>query len=157
MNGKERERSVGKSARLAPRWVLAIAGQLVPHSHRDRYRLEWEADLSFLPPSERVRWALGLVRASWSLRTSIRRGRSAGSIRAKGLKRLVDVLISAMVLVALAPVLALCALAVRIESGPGALFRQQRVGLGGRVFVMFKFRSLKPLPELELPEALQAR
>ena len=43
-----------------------------------------------------------------------------------------------------APVLALCALAVRLESGPGILFRQERVGLDGKPFPLLKFRSLRP-------------
>ncbi len=43
-------------------------------------------------------------------------------------KRVVDILVSAALLLLLLPVLAACALAVRIEGGPGVLFRQERVG-----------------------------
>jgi exopolysaccharide biosynthesis polyprenyl glycosylphosphotransferase len=60
------------------------------------------------------------------------------------LKRLVDVLVSAALLLPLAPVLAVCALAVRLEGGRGVIFRQERVGLDGRVFQLFKFRSMAP-------------
>jgi lipopolysaccharide/colanic/teichoic acid biosynthesis glycosyltransferase len=42
----------------------------------------------------------------------------------------------------LSPVLALVALAVVLESGSPSLFRQTRIGLGGREFEMFKFRSM---------------
>jgi exopolysaccharide biosynthesis polyprenyl glycosylphosphotransferase len=59
------------------------------------------------------------------------------------LKRLVDVLVSAVLLLPLAPVLAMCALAVRIEGGKGVIFRQERVGLDGRMFELFKFRSMR--------------
>lgn len=59
-------------------------------------------------------------------------------------KRAFDVVASAVLVVVLAPVLAGCALAVRLEGGPGVLFRQERVGIDGRRFQMLKFRSLKP-------------
>ena len=45
--------------------------------------------------------------------------------------------------------MAVCALAVRLEGGPGVLFRQERVGLDGRSFEVLKFRSLKPATALE--------
>ena len=64
-------------------------------------------------------------------------------------KRLVDVVASALMLLFLAPVLAACALAVRLEGGPGVIFRQVRVGLDGRPFQVLKFRSLKPVDETE--------
>ncbi len=58
------------------------------------------------------------------------------------LKRAFDVVAAGLLVVALAPVLLACAVAVRL-SGPGpVLFRQQRVGRGGRVFSMCKFRSM---------------
>jgi lipopolysaccharide/colanic/teichoic acid biosynthesis glycosyltransferase len=50
----------------------------------------------------------------------------------------------------LAPLLAFCALAVLWESrGKGVLFRQERVGIGGKRFTMVKFRSLMPSTDLE--------
>ncbi|WP_337062291.1 exopolysaccharide biosynthesis polyprenyl glycosylphosphotransferase [Kineococcus sp. G2] len=58
------------------------------------------------------------------------------------LKRVVDVAASAAGLLLLSPLLALCALAVRLQGGPGVLFRQERVGLAGRRFELLKFRSL---------------
>lgn len=65
------------------------------------------------------------------------------------LKRVMDVVLSAAALLLLTPVLAACALAVRIEGGPGILFRQERVGLDGRHFQVLKFRSIKPATETE--------
>jgi lipopolysaccharide/colanic/teichoic acid biosynthesis glycosyltransferase len=58
------------------------------------------------------------------------------------MKRLLDVVGALVALVLLSPVLLLAAAAVTIESGFPVLFRQQRVGLGGRAFEMFKFRSM---------------
>ncbi|PWW21829.1 Undecaprenyl-phosphate glucose phosphotransferase [Geodermatophilus normandii] len=64
-------------------------------------------------------------------------------------KRLVDVVVSAVSLLVLLPVLTACAVAVRLEGGPGIIFRQTRVGLDGRPFEVLKFRSLKPVDETE--------
>ncbi|MDD7917617.1 exopolysaccharide biosynthesis polyprenyl glycosylphosphotransferase [Actinomycetospora callitridis] len=65
------------------------------------------------------------------------------------LKRVVDVVVSAAALLLLAPVLAACAAAVRWEGGPGVLFRQERVGRGGRTFQCLKFRSMRPATSSE--------
>ena len=64
-------------------------------------------------------------------------------------KRAMDVVLSAVALLALAPVLGACALAVRLETGPGVIFRQVRVGLDERPFDCLKFRSLQPANEEE--------
>ncbi|TDE27146.1 sugar transferase [Actinomadura sp. 6K520] len=64
-------------------------------------------------------------------------------------KRLLDLVAASALLAAVAPVLALCALAVRLEGGPGVLFRQRRIGRGGEEFVLLKLRTLKPADEQE--------
>ncbi|MGY1794610.1 sugar transferase [Geodermatophilus sp. SYSU D00525] len=64
-------------------------------------------------------------------------------------KRLVDVAVSLLTLLLLTPVLAACAVAVRLEGGRGIIFRQERVGLDGRPFQVLKFRSLKPVDDTE--------
>lgn len=68
---------------------------------------------------------------------------------ATAIKRAVDVAVSLLLLVALLPVLAVCALAVRIEGGPGVLFRQERVGRGSQRFICLKFRSMRPASGIE--------
>jgi exopolysaccharide biosynthesis polyprenyl glycosylphosphotransferase len=60
-------------------------------------------------------------------------------------KRLFDVVLSALALVALLPVLLACALAVRVLGGREVLFRQQRLTREGRPFEVIKFRSMKPV------------
>lgn len=59
-------------------------------------------------------------------------------------KRLMDVLVAAVALVLLSPLMAGCAVAVRLKIGSPVLFRQQRVGLDGRPFELLKFCSLRP-------------
>ena len=65
------------------------------------------------------------------------------------LKRVLDVALSLVALAALSPVLLACAVAVRIETGPGVIFKQVRIGRGGRPFTLYKFRSLKPADATE--------
>jgi len=60
------------------------------------------------------------------------------------LKRTVDIIVSAVALILLAPLLAVLALAVRLEGGRGFLFRQERVGRDGKRFNVLKFRSMRP-------------
>ncbi len=64
-------------------------------------------------------------------------------------KRGFDIAAAGLGLLLISPVLALCALAVRLETGPGVLFRQQRTGVDGRVFTLLKFRTLRPSNEHE--------
>jgi exopolysaccharide biosynthesis polyprenyl glycosylphosphotransferase len=64
-------------------------------------------------------------------------------------KRVIDVVFSALAIVLLSPVLAGIALAVRLETGKGVIFRQERVGRDGISFELMKFRSLKPVDENE--------
>ena len=65
------------------------------------------------------------------------------------LKRGIDIVFSALALVVLSPVLAACAAAVRLEGGPGVLFRQERIGRDGVRFQLLKFRSMRPANEQE--------
>ena len=58
------------------------------------------------------------------------------------MKRLVDILVSACVLLAFSPVLLIVGLGVLIDVGVPVLFRQERPGLRERLFTMLKFRSM---------------
>lgn len=57
-------------------------------------------------------------------------------------KRIVDLVVSSLLLVLLAPILFLIALLVRLDSPGPALFVQKRIGRNGEVFDIFKFRSM---------------
>jgi lipopolysaccharide/colanic/teichoic acid biosynthesis glycosyltransferase len=57
-------------------------------------------------------------------------------------KRALDAVAAALLLLALAPLLAALALAVRLALGPGVLFAQLRAGRRGVPFTLWKFRSL---------------
>ena len=67
-------------------------------------------------------------------------------------KRLLD-LVYLLVLAPFAvPLMIAVALYVRLRAGPGVLYRQERVGLEGRTFVMLKFRTMMPDAERTGPE-----
>jgi exopolysaccharide biosynthesis polyprenyl glycosylphosphotransferase len=66
----------------------------------------------------------------------------AGTVR-MALKLVEDKLLSLLMILVLSPVLALIALAVRLDSPGPILFRQTRIGLGGRPFTCLKFRSMR--------------
>ena len=57
-------------------------------------------------------------------------------------RRAVDIVVSAVALAVAAPVLALAALAIRLESPGGALYRQRRIGRDGRPFEVIKLRTM---------------
>jgi sugar transferase EpsL len=62
-------------------------------------------------------------------------------------KRVFDLLVACTLLLVLSPVLAFIALLIRCTSGSPVLFRQQRPGLHGELFTMYKFRTMRsPLP-----------
>ncbi len=58
------------------------------------------------------------------------------------MKRVLDVMLSMAALLVLSPLLLAAAAAVACESGRPVLFSQTRMGLGGREFRMYKFRSM---------------
>jgi lipopolysaccharide/colanic/teichoic acid biosynthesis glycosyltransferase len=59
-------------------------------------------------------------------------------------KRAFDVISAGMALVVLSPVLLGVALAIRLRDGSPVLFRQRRVGRHGELFVLLKFRTMRP-------------
>ena len=59
------------------------------------------------------------------------------------MKRFLDAVMAGVSLILLLPLFALTALAVRLSLGSPVLFRQQRPGLDGRPFVMYKFRTMR--------------
>jgi exopolysaccharide biosynthesis polyprenyl glycosylphosphotransferase len=66
-------------------------------------------------------------------------------LRARALisKRVVDIVVSSVALILLAPLLAVIALAIRLDSPGSPFFLQERAGLGGRRFRMMKFRTMR--------------
>ena len=66
----------------------------------------------------------------------------AGRKRTAFAKRLFDIVVASCALVLLSPLLLAIAALVRIRLGSPIIFRQQRPGLGGRGFTLYKFRTM---------------
>lgn len=60
----------------------------------------------------------------------------------KFFKRTFDIVLALLILLLLWPIFLLVALAVKIDSEGPVIFKQQRLGLNGRVFNLYKFRSM---------------
>jgi lipopolysaccharide/colanic/teichoic acid biosynthesis glycosyltransferase len=58
-------------------------------------------------------------------------------------KRTFDIVLSSALLVVFSPVMLICAIAVRREDGGPAIYSQERIGRGGRPFMIHKFRSMR--------------
>ena len=57
-------------------------------------------------------------------------------------KRTFDLVVATSLLLVTLPVMAIAALAIALESGAPIIYRQERVGFRGRIFTVFKFRSM---------------
>jgi lipopolysaccharide/colanic/teichoic acid biosynthesis glycosyltransferase len=64
------------------------------------------------------------------------------SVIASAIRRMVDIAVSLTLLVVLAPVYLAVVIAIRLDSAGPSIFKQERVGLKGRQFVLFKFRTM---------------
>ena len=58
------------------------------------------------------------------------------------IKRLLDIVLSGLALIILSPILLIVAILVRIKLGSPVIFKQERPGYKGKIFKMFKFRTM---------------
>ena len=65
------------------------------------------------------------------------------SVAAAASRRLFDILAAILLLLLTAPLLLATALLVKLESPGPVIYRQERVGLNGRIFTLWKFRSMR--------------
>lgn len=68
-------------------------------------------------------------------------------------KRLLDIAVTAPALVLLSPFLALVAIAIKLDNKGPVFFKQNRYGLGGSVFQVYKFRSMTYQPDAGFVQA----
>lgn len=64
------------------------------------------------------------------------------SVYGSCMKRILDIILSAFMIIIISPFLLLLAIVVRIKLGSPALFRQERPGKDGKIFKLYKFRSM---------------
>lgn len=68
----------------------------------------------------------------------------AGGVVYERSKRLLDIFGAAVLIVLLSPLMLLAVVLIKLTSRGPVLFRQTRVGLNGRPFTMYKFRTMRP-------------
>lgn len=71
------------------------------------------------------------------------------------IKRLTDLCIAAFCLIIFSPLYIICYIAVKLEDGGPAIFKQERIGLHGKPFNIYKFRSMKVDAEKDGPALFQ--
>lgn len=103
-----------------------------------RAKLEWAWRLAMEPSRMAKRYLWG--NAAFLAHAGFKALRHGGSVRLQ--KRALDLLVASTAIITLAPILALTALAIRLDSRGPAIFRQTRIGKDGKPFTMFKFRSM---------------
>lgn len=108
-------------------WAMALKGANI-----DAYILSPELD------------GLGAIGMSnYCGTTMVRVARGALGLRDRALKRLLDVTLAVFGLIAVAPLMVVVAIAIKLESQGPVLFVQKRLGQGNRLFFMYKFRSMR--------------
>ena len=60
----------------------------------------------------------------------------------KYIKRMLDVILSVIGLILLSPIMLITAIAIKLESKGPVIFQQDRLGLNGQAFKIYKFRSM---------------
>ena len=73
----------------------------------------------------------------------------------KRMKRILDVLFATIALIVFLPLFVACYIAIKLEDGNAAIYKQERVGRGGRPFFIYKFRSMRTDAEKDGPQLLQ--
>lgn len=67
----------------------------------------------------------------------------------RGIKRLLDVIVAIMAIIITSPILLITAIMVKLSSPGPIIYKQERVGLDRKNFMMYKFRSMKVQDEEE--------
>jgi len=67
-----------------------------------------------------------------------------GSIYYLVLKRLMDIIVTSLILVCAVPLMVVVAMTIKLEDGGPIFYRSKRVGQWGRPFTLYKFRSMRP-------------
>lgn len=71
------------------------------------------------------------------------------------IKRILDFIIAAISIIVFSPLFLICFIAIRMEDGGPATFSQERIGKGGKPFMIYKFRSMRVDAEKDGPALCQ--
>lgn len=90
---------------------------------------------------------IDLLESDWVVRAFLDRAPTSGFYRLA--KRLMDLLLGLIGLIALAILSPLIALVILIDSGRPVIFKQKRLGRGGKPYMIYKFRTMKSKLDME--------
>ncbi len=139
----------------ARRWgcdALVLTEAIPPHSlyHILEAAAREHIRLSFAPPTiTRNAYDLSLHTDGRQVLIVPARLRAC-TPRAQLVKRMMDIIFGCVALLIFAPVMLVAAIVAYIGNGSPIIFRQERVGLGGKPFSIFKFRSMRQDAEREV-------
>ncbi len=71
------------------------------------------------------------------------------------MKRIIDIILSALCLIVFSPLMLACAIAIACVDGLPVIYRQERIGRGGKPFYIYKFRSMCKDAEKDEPALLE--
>ncbi|WP_119462934.1 sugar transferase [Rhodospirillaceae bacterium SYSU D60014] len=129
--------------------LIERAVQNLPPDQRERFAEEWRSHVNDIPGEiGKLVVALGLLPASRKMAFNLDHGYEWGWF-AEIVKRTSDIVIGLALLFFTLPATALTTLAILLEDGRPIFYRQERVGLNGRIFSVLKFRTLRVDPENE--------
>ena len=72
-------------------------------------------------------------------------------------KRLIDLFVAAVCLIVFSPLILICYIAVKLEDGGPAIYKQERIGRFGRPFYIYKFRSMRMDAEKDGPALFKGK
>jgi lipopolysaccharide/colanic/teichoic acid biosynthesis glycosyltransferase len=120
---------------------LAIRG--LPKNQRERFDEEWRSHINDVPGEVGKFWvAFGFIVASRKISSDFRRGLNPLSLAKRATKRTFDILIAGSMLFLLAPLFVATSFVVLLDGGP-VFLRLPRVGINGKTFNLYKFRSVR--------------
>jgi Undecaprenyl-phosphate glucose phosphotransferase len=154
--GREDDRAARSS--VDDRIIIAVADFVRQHDCReillalpwsDPDRIEYVRDrIKVLPVAARLLpdlHARSLMSSAGEARKSsfaIEIQRAPLSAAQRRIKRMMDIFVSALALIFFLPIMALTAIAIKLDSPGPVIFRQTRKGFNGKQFVIFKFRTM---------------
>lgn len=110
---------------------------------------EYQIQIAFAPPRIQCHSFTLTLRTEGQQVLIVPQPLTACTPRARLHKRISDLVVASLALLAFSPIMLATALAVYLDSGAPVLFRQERVGRDGKIFRMLKFRSMRRNAEAE--------
>jgi lipopolysaccharide/colanic/teichoic acid biosynthesis glycosyltransferase len=121
--------------------LLQLAIAQLPEGQRQRFDEEWRSHINEVPGNVgKLLAALGFLSAARKMSLILKIGPEQAMV-VDIVKRILDLAVSSILLILAGPLFAVLALAIRLDSAGPVLIASERVGLNGRKFKIYKFRT----------------